>query len=229
MVRDDTLHWQGSLLGLDEDDARPDVGFSGLHRVRLDATAWVDVVAGWVGGADRLFQELLDGLEWRQHDLTIHGRTLPQPRLNAGWGLATEGWPEPMRRMVALLSQRYETSFDSVGANLYRNGGDSVAWHGDRILRTQPEAIVGLVSLGATRRFLLRPRGGGASTRFDLASGDLLVMGGSCQRTWQHGVPKTARPVGPRVSLSFRHRQYDLARRPGDDGGRVVDVSAVSS
>ena len=224
MAGDDTLHWQGSLLGLVDDGARPDPSFAGLQRIALDTTAWVDVVPGWVGGADGLLHELIERMTWRQHDLTIHGRTLPQPRLNAGWGRSSGDWPEPVRRMVQLLSTRYETSFDSVGANLYRDGRDSVAWHGDRLLRNQPEAIVGLVSLGATRRFLLRPRGGGASKRFDLASGDLLVMGGTCQRTWQHGVPKTARRVGPRLSLSFRHRMYEAVRRPGDDGGRVVDV-----
>ena len=104
MVADDTLHWQGSLLGIGDGMARPDPAFAGAERVRLDGTAWVDVVPGWVADADGLFQELLDGLEWRQHDLTIHGRTLPQPRLNAGWDLATDEWPGGNWKVSRFLS-----------------------------------------------------------------------------------------------------------------------------
>jgi alkylated DNA repair dioxygenase AlkB len=112
--------------------------------------------------------------------------------------------------MADLLSNRYDVAFDSVGANLYRDGRDSVAWHGDRVLRTVAVATVAIVSLGAPRRFLLRPRGGGRSIVHRLGPGDLLVMGGTCQRTWQHCVPKSANPVGPRISVTFRH-----AARPG--------------
>jgi alkylated DNA repair dioxygenase AlkB len=96
----------------------------------------------------------------------------------------------------------------TVGANLYRDGRDSVAWHGDRVARTLPEATIAIVSLGGTRRLLLRPRGGGKSVPFELRSGDLLVMGGSCQRTWQHAIPKVSR-AEPRISLTFRHRYDD--------------------
>ena len=82
-----------------------------------------------------------------------------------------------------------------------------MAWHGDTIGRgSREDTIVAIVSLGATRRLALRPATGGPSLPFDLAHGDLLVMGGSCQRTWQHAVPKTARPVGPRISVQFRAR-----------------------
>jgi alkylated DNA repair dioxygenase AlkB len=103
-----------------------------------------------------------------------------------------------------VLSERYGVEFDSVGFNLYRDGRDSVAWHGDRIKKEIEEPIVALLSLGDTRRFLLRPKGGGASKAFMLAPGDLLVTGGKTQRTWEHSVPKVAR-AGPRISLAFRH------------------------
>jgi alkylated DNA repair dioxygenase AlkB len=106
--------------------------------------------------------------------------------------------------MRAALSDRYGVRFTGVGLNLYRDGRDSVAWHGDRVARELPDAVVAIVSLGGPRRFLLRPKGGGHSVRFDLCSGDLLVMGGSCQRTWQHSVPKSAR-ADPRMSVTFRH------------------------
>src|SRR5207248_2445290 len=115
--------------------------------------------------------------------------------------------PAIVEEMRSALSSRYDQAFLSVGANLYRDGRDSVAWHGDRVARTLPQAVIAIVSLGGVRRFLLRPTGGGRSVRFDLASGDLLVMGGSCQRTWQHCVPKVAR-AEPRLSLTFRH-EYD--------------------
>jgi alkylated DNA repair dioxygenase AlkB len=94
--------------------------------------------------------------------------------------------------------------FDSVGFNLYRDGNDSVAWHGDRIKKEIEEPIVVLVSLGEPRKFLLRPKEGGKSTTFMLGRGDLLVTGGKTQRAWDHSVPKVAR-AGPRISLAFRH------------------------
>jgi alkylated DNA repair dioxygenase AlkB len=106
--------------------------------------------------------------------------------------------------MRVALSERYEVEFTSVRANLYRDGRDSVAWHGDRVARDLPNAFVAIVSLGGRRRFLLRPKGGGRSVRFDPGPGDLLVMGGSCQRDWQHTVPKVA-AAQPRISLTFRH------------------------
>ena len=108
----------------------------------------------------------------------------------------------------AALTSRYGIEFRTVGANWYRDGRDSVAWHGDRIARTKPEATIAIVSLGGPRRFLLRPKGGGSSVKLDLASGDLLAMGGSCQRTWQHSIPKVAR-AAPRISLTFRHEYLD--------------------
>jgi alkylated DNA repair dioxygenase AlkB len=102
------------------------------------------------------------------------------------------------------LSRRYGVRFVTLGANLYRHGRDSVAWHGDRIARDLPSATIAIVSVGSPRPFRLRPRGGGAGLGFALGHGDLLVMGGSCQRTHQHTVPKVV-DAGPRISLTFRH------------------------
>ena len=139
----------------------------------------------------------------------MYDRLVAVPRLVATYG---EGDPLPDPSLVEardVLNERYGTSSGgpllTVGICLYRDGRDSVAWHGDRIGRRRgDDTLVAIVSLGARRRLLLRPRGGGASRRFELGGGDLLIMGGSCQRTWEHTVPKTSRPCGTRISVQFR-------------------------
>lgn len=183
-----------------------DAAYSGLRRIWLDATAWVDHAPAWVAGADHLFQEVLAGRAWAQRWRTMRGEEVREPRLTSPWSLASGEplTPDLLEAMRASLSARYGVAFDSVGCNLYRDGRDSVAWHGDRIHPAIAEPVVALVSLGEARRFLLRPRGGGASVRFALGHGDLLVTGGRTQRSWEHSVPKVAR-AGPRISLAFRH------------------------
>ncbi len=208
------LPWQASLLGAGP--TAPDSQFGTLERHHLDDGAWVDHAPGWLAGPDAVFDELLRASPWQVHELPMYGQLVAQPRLSAHWGDGPHdpGLPPVVGAMADLLSARYRIALDSVGANLYRDGRDSVAWHGDRVLRTVPVATVAIVSLGAPRRFLLRPRGGGRSIAYRLGSGDLLVMGGSCQRTWQHCIPKTANPVGPRISVTFRRRA-----RAADPGG----------
>jgi alkylated DNA repair dioxygenase AlkB len=135
----------------------------------------------------------------------MYERMVPEPRLTHRWHL--DRGPAPPAVLLAMaesLSARYGVAFTQIGANLYRDGADSVAWHGDRVARELPEAAVALVSLGAVRPFRLRPSGGGTSVGFLPGPGDLLVMGGSCQRTWQHAVPKV-RSAAARISVQFRH------------------------
>lgn len=200
------LSWQASLF--DGGDIDVDRGFAGLQRQQLAEDAWVDRVPQWVRGADELFAELLDVTPWRQHDIWMYERRLPEPRLTHSWRLDEEEPPLPiLRDMAAALSERYDVTFTQAGANLYRDGSDSVAWHGDRVARELPDATVAIVSLGAPRPFKLRPKGGGRSVTYLPDRGDLLVMGGSCQRTWEHSVPKV-RSAGPRLSVQFRHA-YD--------------------
>lgn len=198
------LAWQPSLL--DSGGAvELDPSFRGLRRHALAEGAWIDVVPAWVGGADILFAQLLARTPWAGHEVRMYERVLPEPRLTHRWRL--DHGPSPpvvLQLMARLLSRRYGVAFTQVGANLYRDGADSVAWHGDRVARELPEAVVALVSLGAIRPFRLRPAGGGASVGFLPGPGDLLVMGGSCQRTWQHCVPK-CQAAAPRISVQFRH------------------------
>jgi len=199
------LAWQPSLLDATADGVELDAGFGGVQRRELGDGAWVDHGPGWCRGADDLFARLLAATPWAGREVRMYDRVLPEPRLTHRWRL-DEGPvpPAELQEMARVLSDRYGVAFTQVGANLYRDGSDSVAWHGDRVARDLPEAIVALVSLGAVRPFRLRPTGGGASVGYLPGPGDLLVMGGSCQRTWQHSVPK-ARAVGPRMSIQFRH------------------------
>lgn len=200
------LAWQPSLFDGDTIGFDPD--FSGVQRRELADGAWVDEVHGWVRGADELFAQLLEGTPWRQRDIWMYERRVAEPRLTHRWRLDEEEPPLPILRQLAeALSARYAVAFTQVGANLYRDGSDSVAWHGDRVARELPEATVALVSLGAPRPFKLRPKGGGRSISYRPDRGDLLVMGGSCQRTWDHSVPKVSN-AGPRMSVQFRHA-YD--------------------
>lgn len=197
--------WQPSLLAVGQ-VVSLDAGFSRLHHIELDQSAWVDHVPEWVSGADRLFEEVLAARDWGQRSRRMYDRKVREPRLTAPWN-ADSGEPlEPpvLEEIREVLSRRYERVFDSVGFNLYRDGNDSVAWHGDRIRKEIVDPIVALVCLGERRRFLLRPKGGGASRSFMLGAGDLFVMGGTSQRTWEHSVPKVAR-AGPRISLAYRH------------------------
>ena len=196
--------WQGSLLGSEE--PRPDPEFVTCERTELPGGAWIDLQAGWLTGSDTLFADLVTHAPWRQRTRHMYDNVVDEPRLTAWWG-AKEGdleLPAVVVEMRSLVSARYGEAFDSVGCNLYRDGHDSVAWHGDTVRKTMAEPIVAIVSLGEPRRLLLRPRGGGRSLRQDLGQGDLFVMGGTCQHTWEHSVPKV-RAAGPRLSVTFRH------------------------
>jgi alkylated DNA repair dioxygenase AlkB len=198
------LAFQGTLLGGDE--LSIDRTFANTVRRELTDGAWVEHVAGWLTGGDLLFGIVVDAVDWQSPMVKMWDKRVQQPRVN---GTLPPGHrPAIVEDMRAALTEHYDQAFLTVGANLYRDGRDSVAWHGDRIARTLPEALVAIASLGGTRKLLLRPRGGGRSIPFELHSGDLLVMGGSCQRTWQHSVPKVAR-AEPRISLTFRHRYDD--------------------
>ena len=182
-----------------------------MHRTALSDGAWVDVRRGWVSGADALFERLLSAVPWRAERRAMYERMVDVPRLLSFYG---EGMALPDPVLVQArdaLSEHYRPElgepFCTAGLCLYRDGRDSVAWHGDTIGRGRTEdTVVAIVSLGGPRALLLRPRGGGPAIRHDLGHGDLLVMGGSCQRTWEHAVPKTARPTGPRISVQFRPR-----------------------
>ena len=195
--------WQPSLLAAgDEPDFDPSL--DGARRRFLGQGAWVDHVPGWVTGGDQLFERVLTTAPWAQDDpRPMYDRIVEVPRLTThGWH---EGRPRVLDRMARSLSRHYGTRLIAISANLYRDGDDSVAWHRDQVGRHRIDTIVAIVSLGSPRKLLLRPTGGGPSVGYTLHSGDLLVQGGTCQRTFQHCVPKRAR-AGPRISVMFRQR-----------------------
>jgi alkylated DNA repair dioxygenase AlkB len=174
--------------------------------VWLDEVSWVDHCPGWLSGSDGLFAELVAHAPWGQRRRWMYDRRVDEPRLTS-WHKVDEARyapPAVVEEARCALSARYQVTFDSVGLNLYRHGSDSVAWHRDRLPRPVADPVVALVSLGEPRRFLLRPHGGGRSSRFRLGQGDLLVTGGQTQRRYEHSVPKVAR-AGARMSIAFRH------------------------
>ena len=204
-----TAAYQGSLLAID--DPSCDHTFTGLRRTWLDEHSWVDHVPFWLRGADLVFGELVARLGWRQREVVMFDRLLPEPRLTSWWTTSSER-TEPLAVLAEarlLLSRHYARCFDSMGFNLYRTGRDSVAWHGDQERFVHEDPVVAIVSTGAPRAFQMRPRGGGVSRSWQVGQGDLLVMGGACQHDWEHCVPKTAHAVGPRLSIMFRHDQAD--------------------
>jgi alkylated DNA repair dioxygenase AlkB len=191
---------QGSLFGLGE--PRLDPTLQGLRRLTLGAGAWVDHLPGWLEGHDVLFQALRQTTRWEHQRRRMYEQIVDVPRLVAT--LPDDGPGHPVLLHAAdVLSRRYGLALNRLSLAYYRDGRDSVAWHGDRLGRLVDDTVVAILSLGQPRRFLLRPAAGGASRAFDLGWGDLLVMGGTCQRTWQHAVPKMAL-AGPRMSVQFR-------------------------
>jgi alkylated DNA repair dioxygenase AlkB len=199
---------QGSLLDFaDELELRPLE--TTLERVTLTRGAWVDHRPGWLAGADQLFEILAHEVPWHAERREMYERMVDVPRLLKFYD-EDDTLPHPVLEQARdVLGDHYERElgerFVTCGLCLYRDGRDSVAWHGDRIGRARNlDTMVAILSVGSARSLMLRPRGGGESMKFSLGHGDLVVMGGSCQRTWDHCVPKTAKAVGPRISIQFR-------------------------
>jgi len=197
------VEWQASLFAAGEPGF--DESLSGLRRITLDETSWLDHLPRWLEGSDHVFAELVARLPWRQRTVPMYDRLVREPRCVWWWTADAGPIPMPLLEDVGrALSAHYDRELDSIGCNYYRTGADSVAWHGDRIRHTQVDPLVAIVSVGAPRPFLLRPRGGGHSMSFLLGQGDLLVMGGAVQHDWEHSVPKVA-AAGPRISITYRH------------------------
>ena len=192
--------------------ADPDVAPTGLAPERRELTrgAWVDVQRSWLADPDEVFTALVERVPWRAERREMYDSVVDVPRLLHTY-LAGEALPHPAltqarEELTAHYLPELGEPFVTAGCCYYRDGRDSVAWHGDTIGRGRTQdTMVAIVSVGDPRRLLLRPRGGGASIALTMGHGDLVVMGGSCQRTWEHAVPKVAH-AGPRLSVQFRPR-----------------------
>ncbi|GAC1382828.1 MAG: alpha-ketoglutarate-dependent dioxygenase AlkB [Marmoricola sp.] len=203
------LEFQPSLL---DAAAAPSLGdLAAVERTVLSRGAWVDHLPGWVNGADAIFADLVGLIPWHAEQRPMYERVVEVPRLLHTYGIGVP-LPHPILEAARdALNEHYGAElgedFVTAGCCFYRDGADSVAWHGDNLGRGRTQnTMVAIVSFGSPRRLQLRPRGGSCELTFHVGHGDLVVMGGSCQRTWEHAIPKTTRPVGPRISIQFRPR-----------------------
>ncbi len=205
------MDFQTSLFAAPESRVRD---FEGIARTTLTRGAWVDVLRTWLPEADDVFETLVRDVPWRAERRQMYDRIVDVPRLVHTYMIGDE-LPHPLLTEARdALSDHYQSElgepFRTAGCCYYRDGRDSVAWHGDTIGRGKnTDTMVAIVSLGDPRRLHLRPRLGGRPEKgaqpvsIEMGHGDLVVMGGSCQRTWEHAVPKVAH-AGPRISVQFR-------------------------
>jgi alkylated DNA repair dioxygenase AlkB len=200
-----------SDLFVASDELGLDRGFTTAKRAALDASSWVELVPEWMRGGEELLEVLLEAVPWKQHYRRMFDQKFLEPRLTAQYQSLGNLPHRALFDAANALSDHYGVRYDNLWLNLYRHGRDSTGWHRDRFSCRRPECIVPVLTLGAARRFLLKPRDGGSSTAFDPHSGDLIVMGGRCQEDWVHSVPKSDAPIGKRVSVNFQSSEQ--ARR----------------
>ena len=193
-----------------------------ITRTTLDPCCWIDHATGFLDGADQLLIDLEERIEWFRGRRLMYGSWHDEPRRTGTLVRAGHDLPDAVDEIRATLSAHYETAFRGLFCNYYETGQDSVAWHADRIGRTEVDPLVAIVSLGGPRTFRMRPQTGGSSHAVTLASGDLLVMGGATQHHWEHAVPKT-RSAAPRMSVTMRASRSDGATvwKPADELSRV--------
>lgn len=188
---------------------RTDAPFERLH---LDDSSWVDVARGWITDSRALYEAATVGFEWRAGRVFRYDRWVEEPRLGAYWTLGDEPLDPVLTEAHRSLQHRYRVRFDGFALAWYRNGSDSVAFHRDREMRWLDDTVIAVLTLGARRPFLLRPRDGrydhseGHGVTHDLSpeGGDLIVMGGACQSRWEHSVPKADPRTAGRISLQWR-------------------------
>jgi alkylated DNA repair dioxygenase AlkB len=204
-----SLTYQASLL--DDLFAEPELRPLGsmVERIELDHGAWIDLRPGWMSNSDALFERLAVKVRWREEERQMYDRIVAVPRLVSWFGQGAQ-LPDPaLTEAQSALNDHYGRPsgqvFSTAGLCFYRTGDDSVAWHGDRGgPAAHRNTMVGILSVGAARTLSIRPTGGGDTLKFPLGHGDLIVMGGTCQRTYEHAILKTKQAVGPRISIQFR-------------------------
>lgn len=195
-------------------------GWQGLELPGAELALWPDWLAP--AEADAWFVELQQGIGWETHVLRLFGREVASPRLScwigdpgasytySGTRFAPHPWPPALVQLRARVAQACGAAFNSVLANLYRDGRDAMGWHSDDEPELGAAPVIASLSLGAERRFVLRRRplrgtsAGPAALELRLPHGSLLRMGGATQRLYQHALPRAARVMAPRINLTFR-------------------------
>lgn len=209
------LRWQADLFDAPAALAQGRAPRSAGIRRALDAASWVDVIPHFVADPDALFTALLERAPWEQRERWMYDRMVIEPRLTAEVRALADAPHPALVEAADALSETYGVRFDHLWLNLYRDGRDSTAWHRDHVSCRRPECTVPVLSLGATRRFLLRRKEGGPSVALPVSSGMLVVMGGRAQDDWVHCVPKEAAGVGARISVNFQSfAQAEPGRSP---------------
>lgn len=206
-----SIAYQASLF--DDIFSEPELRPLGLmvERIPLDDGAWIDLRPGWLSNSDALFERLAVEVPWRADRREMYDKIVAVPRLVSWFGPGSL-FPDPVLVDAReALNDHYGRPpgqvFETAGLCFYRTGDDSVAWHGDRVGRAaERDTMVAILSVGAERSLSVRPKGGGATLRFPVGHGDLIVMGGSCQRSYEHAILKSRQAVGPRISVQFRPR-----------------------
>lgn len=217
----------GQVLLFGRESAAIDCGFRSARRHDLGRGAWIEHQSGWLSGHLEVFEALRSGLRWRAQRRQMWEREIDVPRLLSGWPNPADGAPPfahaVVNECVEALSTRYRRDLGAVSLAYYRDGSDSVAPHGDRMGPLTDDCVIAIVAIGERRTFHLRPavpgNPGAERFSFELGWGDLLVMGGTCQREFLHGIPKSRKPVGPRISIQFRQAD-PFARQPADQPRR---------
>jgi alkylated DNA repair dioxygenase AlkB len=180
-----------------------DETFATADRIELDGTSWVDHVQDWLAGDGELMEALMKQASWEQRSRWMYTRMVQEPRLTAEYPVIADA-PQPvLHYLTEVLSAHYGQPYTRLWMNWYRDNHDGTGWHADRPANRLDETVIPVLSLGATRRFLIRPEGGGPSTTIVAHGGDLVVMGGRCQKDFQHSVPKQRQHAGARLSLNF--------------------------
>jgi alkylated DNA repair dioxygenase AlkB len=180
-----------------------DETFGTAKRIQLDDTSWIEHVQGWLAGDGELMELLMREAGWEQRSRWMYTRMVTEPRLTAEYPVIADA-PQPvLHYLTEVLSEHYDRDYTRLWMNWYRDNNDGTGWHADRPANKQDQAIIPVLSLGATRRFLIRPADGGRSTTIVTHGGDLVVMGGRAQKDYQHSVPKAKQPAGARLSLNF--------------------------
>src|SRR3954471_10949270 len=227
-----SLMVQPSLFGFSGEPGLSDLG-GAVERRHLSDGAWIDLRPGFITAADELFDALAGSVPWHEERMRMYDSTVRVPRLLARYRQG-ESLPHPVLEDArSALNAHYREEpgapFVSAGLCLYRDGSDSVAWHGDRIARESPaDTMVAILSLGAVRPFALRPKSGGPGLALQIGHGDLPVMGGSCQAAWEPAIPKTARCLGARISVQFRPDWGNRLGAPPADANRRLPADAAN-